>query len=304
MPSENQLSYPDPSMEIKTDPHQYQWIINEGLLRDEGTLYGLAGAAIQEKMAAIRDYYRIKKAASRTKKEQLNKKIGEINSELSQALSGPDTPNAIDNPSTPIPIILQLLFYTGICFFNYWLERYWLSPVFHSTFICVGLYLFGLFSVFIGRSIMYNAAQSLADEQNPVAQREKWKIYLEEFGVPLVVSLFISILPARTYPIEYSVLGFLFFFMLFLLGGKGLVNTFFRSGKELALHFQYLGKKKESQAKAKELNVLQNDLELTNATLEGLDGEQEYKIKIFTSEYNLAFENRQIAYSASIKKLA
>lgn len=264
-------------MEEKIEPNQYQWIINEGLLRDEGTLYGIAGAGIQEKTEAIRDYYRIKKAASKTKQDHLDRKIADINNQPTQALP---------EPSSPIPIILQLLTYVGICYFNYWLESYWLSPVFHSTFICVGLYLFGLFSVFIGRSVMYNTAQSLTDEKGPADQREKWKIYLEELGVPLVVALFISILPARVYPIEYSIVAALFFFMLFLLGGKGLINTLFRVRKELVQCFLHVRQKKKDS----ELSTLQSDLEATAAALEELDGEEEYKIKVFTSEFKLAFK--------------
>jgi hypothetical protein len=275
-------------MEEKIEPHQYQWIINEGLLRDEGTLYGIAGAGVQEKTDAIRDYYRIKKAASRTKQDHLDKKITEIREQLPM----PDSES-----SNLLPILLQLLMYVGICYFNYWLESYWLSPVFHTTFICLGLYLFGLFSVFIGRSVMYNTAQSLTDEKGQADQREKWKIYLEELGVPLIVALFISILPARAYPIEYSVVAGLFFFMLFLLGGKGLVNTLFRVRREMAGCFQHLRRSKKNKA----LISLQGDLESTAAALEELNGEEEYKIKVFASEYKLAFESRQLANGEFMK---
>jgi hypothetical protein len=289
-------------MEVNNELHQYQWIVNEGLLRDEGTLYGIAGAGIEEKTEAIRDYYRIKKAISQTKQETLDKKIGDTSNHLSQSLSGTGTRSSGSNPANLFPIILQLLLYLGICFFNYWLESYWLSPVFHSVFICMGLYLFGLFSVFIGRSIMYNAAQSVADEKEPAGQRERWKIYFEEFGVPLIVSLFISILPGRFYPVEFSIVGTLFFFMLFLLGGKGLINTFFRVRKELTLYFQHLRQKKDYKTKTRELHELQDDLESATATLEELNGEEEYKIKVFTSEYKLAFQSRQLANGVAMAK--
>lgn len=272
-------------MEEKIESHQYQWIVNEGLLRDEGTLYGIAGAGIQEKTEAIRDYYRIRKATVRSKQDHLERQIADI------------PPQPTSESSNLLPVILQLLMYVGICYFNYWLATYWLSPVFHSTFICLGLYLFGLFSVFIGRSVMYNAAQSLTEEKDQAVQREKWKIYLEELGVPLVVSLFVSILPARAYPIEYTIIAALFFFMLFLFGGKGLVNTLFRAKKELARGFHDLKQKKNRN----QLRSLQNNLESTAAALEELDGEEAYKIKVFTSEYALAFESRQLAGGVFMK---
>lgn len=261
-------------MEDKTEPYQYQWIDNEGLLRDEGTLYGIAGATIEEKTAAIQDYYRVKKAGPQTKRVRLEKEIAD--------LPAP----AAARPFGLIPVVLQLLFYTAICYFNYWLEHYWLTPVFLSPFICLGLYAFGLFSVFIGRSILYN---SLTDETD----RAKWTIYLEEFGVPLIVSLFIAILPAKSYPLEDSIVAGLLFFMLFLFGGKGLVNTFFRVRGEAALY-----------AQRRRLDTLQNDLESTAAALEALDHEEEYKIKLFTSEYKLAFSSRQLAGGALVKKFA
>ncbi len=262
-------------MENSNDIHQFQWLINEGLLRDEGILYGIAGADIGEKTDAIRDYYRIKTAAARTKQEYLDKKIEDINHHHSAKTT---------TPFHLVLLILQVLLYMAICYFNYWLERYWLYPVFHSTFICLGLYLFGLFSVFIGRSIMYNTAQTLTDEPSPVDRREKWKIYVEEFGVPLVVSSFISILPANTYPVAFTVVAALFFFMLFLLGGKGLINTFVRVRIELTEHW-----------KTHQLRKLQSDRESTAAALKELDGEEAYKINVFTSEYNLALSNRQLA---------
>lgn len=282
-------------MEIKNEPNQYQWIINEGLLRDEGTLFGIAGANIEDKITAIRDYYRIKKAATQTKREQLDKEMEELQSDLAKALSKIPDLESNSKSINLVPTFLQIFLYGGICYFNFYLESYWLSPVIHSTLICVGLYLFGLFSVFIGRSIMYNAAGALAEDKAGVGKREAWKIYLEEFGVPLVVSLFISILPANAYPIHISVIATLFFFLLFLLGGKGLVNTFFRARAELGWLFQNARRKRDQKKKLKKRNILQEELGKALAILGELNGEEDYKIKILTSEYKLAFESRQLA---------
>ncbi len=286
-------------MEVNTEPHQYQWIVNEGLLRDEGTLYGIAGAGLLEKTEAIRDYYRVRKAASRTKQEHLKEQIEEY-----IKFSIDSYKDNTEAPSNLIPILSQLVLYAAICYFNYWLVSYWLSPVIRSVPIFLGLYLFGLFSVFIGRSVMYNTALSLTDEKTPAEKREKWKIYLEEIGVPLIVSLFITSLPARSYPIEFTIVAAPLFFMLFLLGGKGLINTLFRSRKELTRSFQYIQQKKERKKKKLELQTLQKDLESTDAALEELNGEEEYKIKVFASEYKLAFESRQLANGLPMKKLA
>jgi hypothetical protein len=291
-------------MEVKNEAHQYQWIVNEGLLRDEGTIYGIAGAAIQEKTEAIRNYYLIKRAALRAKQEHLGKVIEELNTGLLEPLAGSADLAGGSSSFNLIPVTLQLLLYIGICYFNFFLELYWLSPVLHSTIICIGLYSFGLFSVFIGRSIMYNSSQSLSDEKPQGERREMWKIYLEEFGVPLIVSLFISILPANSYPRQLSVFAALFFFLLFLLGGKGLVNTFFRFRTESGLRAQSLGKKKDRYLSTQRLLALQEDLCLTLGALEELNGDEAYRINIFTSEYKLAFESRQLAQNMPVKRLA
>jgi len=291
-------------MEAKSEPYQYQWIVNEGLLRDEGILFGMAGAAIQEKIDAIKDYYRTRKATTSTKRDRLIKEIEDLDTELIKAKAEGAGQEEKAIPVNFIPAFLQLLLYAGICYFNFYLEMYWLSPELNSLFICLGLYLFGLFSVFMGRSIMYNTAQSLTEEKMAGTQREKWKIYFEEFAVPLVVSLFIAILPSHAYSLVFSVIACLLFFLLFLLAGKGLVNNFFRAKTELGRHIDHRRKKREQKEKTKKELSLKEELTLTIAALEELDGEEDYKINILTSEYNLAFENRQLTEKASMKKLA
>jgi len=291
-------------METKNEADAYQWILNEGLLRDEGTLFGIAGAATKDKIAAIRDYYRIKKAAAQTKRHQLEKEVEQLRGELSKERAESGGAANSRRSMNLAPTVLQVGLYGGICFFNYYLEVYWLSPVLHSTFICVGLYLFGLFPVFSGRSILYNRARALYAEEATGEQRENWKMYFEEFGVPLAVAGFISVLPAKAYPLSYSILAALVFFMLFLLSGKGLVNTFFKIQAEAGCWWQVVRRRRERKKQFKKLEILENERGLVAAELEALEGEEDYRINIFTSEYQLAFESRQLAGNGSLKKLA
>jgi hypothetical protein len=160
-------------MEVTTEPHQYQWITNEGLLRDEGILFGLAGAAIQDKIEAIRDYYRIKKAAPQTQRERLEKEIEDLDADLQKTSPGAVAGENKDRRINLVPATLQLFLYAGICYFNFYLEIYWLSPVLHSTMIYVGLYLFGLFSVFMGRGIMYNSLRTLGTRAGVTLWRKR-----------------------------------------------------------------------------------------------------------------------------------
>jgi len=292
-------------MEDKNEPYQYQWIINEGLLRDEGVLFGIAGAAIDDKLAAIGDFYRIRKAPGQTKREQLEKEIKGFDKELSETEKMAGMESNGNNPINFVPMMLQLAIYAGICYFNFYLERYWLSPILLAMPICVGLYLFGLFPVFLGRSVLYNSAGSLTDERLPVGQqRERWKNYFEEFGVPLVVSLFIVILPSSAHPIAFSIVAELVFFLLFLLGGKGLVNSLYRVRGELGRYWAAWSNGRERKGALGKLKILKDELTLTIATLEELDGEEEYKRNVLTSEYNLALESRKGTGPISVKKLA
>jgi hypothetical protein len=291
-------------MDVKNETYQYQWIINEGLLRDEGTLYGIAGANSQEKLEAIRNYYRIRKAAAHARRDQLEKEIDRLDKEVAVTPGGSGFNENQGRESDLVPIMLQLLLYGGICYFNFYLEIYWLSPAIHSIFICVGLYLFGLFSVFIGRSIMYNSASSLTDVKLDGVRREKWKIYFEEFAVPVVVSVFISVLPAHAYSLPISVIVALVFFLLFLLGGKGLVNSLFRARVESGRWFQTIRRKKDEKTRMAKVHALQEELNSAVSSLEELNGEEEYRINVFTSEYKLASQGRQHDATISVKKLA
>jgi hypothetical protein len=296
---------PISDMEDKIEPYQYQWIINEGLLRDEGVLFGIAGAAIDDKITAIRDYYRIRKASAQTKRERLEKEIAEIRMEQSKLVADADDRESGNTPINFIPMTLQLALYGGICYFNFYLERYWLSPVVLAMPICMGLYLFGLFPVFLGRSVLYNSAQSLSDKKLPGGQpREAWKIYFEEFGVPLVVSLFIVILPGNAHALSFSIIAAFVFYLLFLLGGKGLVNGLYRVRSEMGRYWEERRKRKKRQGAERKLDALKEELGLTLSTLEELDGEEQYKINILTSEFKLALESRQLASNGSLKKLA
>lgn len=311
------------SADKPTEQYQYQWIINEGLLRDEGTLYGIAGAEVKDKLAAIHEYYRIKKASSQLKKDDINKRILDISNTLASVTAEIDQANkaSASNASPDVrfynlaPISLQLIAYIAICYFNYSLEKYWLSPVITSTFICLGLYLFGLFSVFLGHSIMYNSIENVSDEKSVVQPREKWKIYLEELGVPLIVSLFICVLPFQAHSTVNTLVATIFFFMLFLLGGKGLINTLFRLRKEVAFSLREIKTKREVKSKKKELakklemqeklsSDLQTEVCIPAAALEELEGEEEYRVRVFMSEYQLAYQGRQLLSNSQIKKFA
>ena len=61
---------------VVEDAHaSYQWIVNEGLLRDEGTLFGIAAADVSDKLKAIEEYYKIKCSSDTEKLRNLEEAL-------------------------------------------------------------------------------------------------------------------------------------------------------------------------------------------------------------------------------------
>jgi exonuclease VII large subunit len=289
---------------------QYAWITNDGLLRDEGTLYGIANAPKENKLDAIEEYYKIRGALFAEQRNVLEKQAHELETKLNQVpgelkallASYQEKKNEQKELHHLLPVSFQVTCYVAICSFNYFFFSYWLSPVIGSDLMCLGLYCFGLFSVYIGRSLLYNHTETLSGKDDGQG-REKWKLYLEEFGVPLIAALFTCVLPFRAYPVEYSLSAFLFFFLLFLFGGKGLINSLFRwkAGFSSALKgwqvwFQMKKDKSalasEKKKLAERMESLGKELVVQSSELAKLEAEKNYKVYLFNSEYELASQGR------------
>src|SRR6185437_16029324 len=114
--------------------------------------------------------------------------------------------------------------------------------------------------------------------------RERWKIYFEEFAVPLVVALFIAILPVNFHPINVTTIAAVLFFLLFLLSGKGLVNTFFRARAEIGRLAERHRRRRAYRNSVKEMNAAQEEWRVAAAEWGELDAEKAYKINVLNSE--------------------
>jgi hypothetical protein len=302
-------------------PHPYyEWIDNDGLLRDEGVLFGIAEADMVEKVAAIENRFTQLSSPIRNKINLIDNGISKLNNskeEIKQDISRVQVQKIQLETSKQkmhyhlFPMIIQLVAYASICYFNFYLVKYCLAPVFKNYFIPVGVYLFGLFSVFIGRTMFYNNEQSIQNSEAEQGTREKWKVWLEELGIPLVVSFFIVVLSYKYFPVEQSVAVFLLFFFLFSFAGKGLINSFYRVRKEWGLNFVQIQERFAARTEIRKLNKLLKkwDTKLVELSEEINKKEAErlrsinqldavmsvliYKIKLFKSEYNLAKETSQ-----------
>jgi hypothetical protein len=289
-----------------------EWIDNDGLLRDEGVLFGIAEVDTSDKITAIRNGFDKAKAQYEVISKQLLDKLKDIHGQKEENLKSIANTkieilelraNKLGSDTKVFPTIVQLITYGLISYLNYYLLSFWLKAVFDNYLIPLGIYSFGMLSVFIGKALLYNSNATVqqADEQNN--KREKWKIWMEEFGVPLVVAAFIILITVRVYPAEWSIGGFILFFFLFSFAGKGLINSIYRCNyeiKQLRLYFgkvitrirelkskrnllkkyEFAGEELEASAKRLVSERAEPDTKLTQ-----LAALLDYKINIFESEY-------------------
>jgi len=291
-----------------------EWVDNDGLLRDEGVLFGIAEAGHALKIESIKSSFDKAKSSFVVIRDQLKESILSAGKEEEKCLGtiAQTQQELMAMQSDPVkgshhllPGFLQLLMYIAICFFNYYLLIYWLKPVFPAQpYIPIGMYLFGLLSVFMGKALVYNSGNSIEDSGNSgVEKRERWKVFLEEMGIPFIVSVFICTLGFRYYPVEWNIAAFAFFLFLFSFSGKGLVNLIhinYRHLKLQAKHWKMVRGKKIAIKKQlhllsgleKKKEILLNELKGPQTRISELDALFVYKVKVFESEYNLARESR------------
>lgn len=301
-------------------PEEYTWIINEGMLRDEGSLYGIAAADITDKLGSITSYYQTKTAFPLQKKQYLEDKIATLRttieangSELDRVKSEHAAWLTGQTISYRLwPVAFQFLALLAVGIFNFFLVRYWLSPVIDTDIICLGIYLCGLFSVFIGRGIILDSEEG--ETQAEKSEKKNSKPYIREFGVAAAVSFFICTITYNHYPVQNSVAAFLLLFLLFLCG-KVLVSTLLTLKREISSSYRLMRagyrarkqerkllKKNEEAEKALQLSL--EELQEPQMTLSTLEAEQQYKTHVFLSEYHLAMQSRQALNKPQLKQLA
>jgi hypothetical protein len=297
---------------IQENPDGFHWINNEGLLRDEGALFGIAGADIKDKMNAIESFYKTRTAEPMLIKQFLEQKIQEhdlvisvnrkVLADISSQLKSTREKNNF------LPALLQLLAVMGVCVFNYFVVSWWLSPAVDSYLICAGIYLSGLFSFYISRTL-----NNEETEEN-VQPQKGWKINLRELAVAAGVALFICVLTFRSYPPAHSLAAFLILCIIFS-AGKVLMSSFFNFKEEGStwLHFysERSGLKKQSKELSKAIEksaaaieTARTEIQEPSIRLKKLEAEHEYKTRIFLSEYNLALQGRNNVTKSPAKEFA
>lgn len=291
---------------------KFFWIEDEGLLRDEGVLFGLEGVSVEEKVETINNYYDqiiqpeyVKKESFQVKKIDIDDSIKEIH----ETIQGLEEENIQINSQKKSlnfywmarNIVGALLVLTTVIA-NYKLIEFFLKPYFQDNFYpSIGVFGFGMFNIFKPFSIWF-----LQDESQPFQKDKNSKIDIAIEILPPLVSTGLIIAFASTYfPVPILITGFLFILALFLLNGKLFLSLGAIINRNLQLSLKERKDIKLSMGKVKaneelisnaqieleklnnEKNEIENQLITVLTKIKESEENKKSRINLFLSEYKV-----------------
>ncbi len=281
------------------------WLTNEDVLRDEGVIFGLSDAKVDDKINIIKHYFAHEMADLENNVAYHTEKIGEINLSIEQyetqinALTEKiqkleEKPFQIHQlPRTIAGFILALL----MCIGNYFLiddslkysfpDKHWV--------VASGVFLAGMFNLFNPKSLFHDQNSNF-----------NWRQALEEIGMPIVAAGFVLAQVIDYQSISKSLALFFFISFVFLFAGKLLLGNLTVLKDDLAgwLDNRTLKKDKANNIELwseKIADLKQNidsqrvekwkiidTLQEPEAEIKKLTEKRDMLINIFESEFNLA----------------
>lgn len=297
--------------------YDYEWILNENLLRDEGALYGLSDTPVKDKIATIYNFYEQKIIQKQVQNEYLGEAkegLKQVNIELIYKVEllkkqHEDWSSSMSHREHSLPrSLVRMVFYLSIISFSFLMVYEWSGNLWnYSLLATLGTYMMGALGFFNNHSIIYQRDS----EQIPV-QRELWKVIIEEYMIPFVVTLFIVAWQAKSANLFQIITFALFLYFLFVWAGRGFLTNI------LAIRNDYVVRKnnllanqyrlKKIQDTSQELDKLAEDIKSNLEKIEQLDvtmanntkdkaalkAEAEAKVAYFKSEFHLAQQARAI----------
>jgi len=282
--------------------HYFNWIENEGLLRDEGVICGLAGIDPAFKIASIENYYEEKKNyfLDRYNKliDEINLKTGEKSKCYVQELPITDV---VRNGAGLIAVIATCVFAFFIIYDL--VELSFSQPV----LISLGIYAAGMFGLFTKFSFFYKHDTTIQKQQF------LFQILLE-VGLPVTACVYVVVHAYERIGLTKSIAAFFFILFVFLFSGKLLLSIVgllqsdvlklrnnMNAGK-LRSTYKLAALEKINQLEAYISSIESRILELNEVlskilSQETLEAKKVTRINIFLSEYHLAK-----GYKESIKK--
>lgn len=288
------------------------WIINDGLLRDEGILFGLSGSKSEEKIAAIDNYFEEKKAPhfharalAQDKLQTAQIALGELTRQIAQKLdllaSVRQRPAQVSGARI-IRYLLGVVLMAAAAYGSFYMVDYYITPVYGLT-ATIGVFLFGLFAQMAPVS---GWLQSPGDEAKEDATSKVRELLLE-LGPAFSATVLTAYLIYRQTDDGglAFILGF-FLLFLFFFNGKlvlALTNQLVSEVKErLKLRAERREWKRTVKQVEKDLSeaiekekglrthITEHERQALDANilLEEFEKQRLNKVSLFLSEYNLA----------------
>lgn len=280
------------------------WILDEKEMRDEGVIFGLTDAKVEDKVNVVKNAY--KQLGSQYDKAVtlLSEKIGVLNLQIEQLEQSKKEAfakkefhlnysyQAHQLPRFTIAIMLSVVALVGSFFLIDFgikqkiVEQHW--------FVTAGVYFAGLFSVYQSDTILEGQTK-----------HSFWKI-IEWYFVPFAAAVFVFICALDTTGWMVSLGLFIFTGGIFALVGRLLFTHIhawsqeWRKWKENGINSTFLNKKVETVNEKiakydEEINAIRAEKwaivpELTEAESQmgKINSERDAKIQLFMSEYELA----------------
>ncbi len=311
--------------EQKMEVEKFAWIINENLLRDEGVLYGISDSEPSEKIKTIKHFFdeRIaeKKVGTIFLEEEIEatkKAITDENIALQDIKKSLEALSIQHNPKEHsfYRTFPGFLAYLAMVIFNFWLVYDHLAPYWeYPLVVAIGVYAFGILSLFHKDSIVYSSFT------NTDVARHPWLLWLEEFVVPLVATLFILFWSKSDIGNLQMLASFLLIYSLFVFSGKGLLGYLLKVPSEYKIikenrlfakfnQYKMAETKKDIVQKEQGIHSLEEQLLAKQAAkkelfieAERLEREKETTIAYFMSEFSLARATRNALSSRQLASL-
>ncbi|WP_028566873.1 hypothetical protein [Salisaeta longa] len=226
------------SATASSDVRPIRWIENEGLLRDEGVLLGLAGMSeeLAHKIDVIRSYFAQHEEAVRRGHAQLEARHARIEEQiadvteqlatLDRQIEAPSIP-AVDCPDgvgrhTLLRYVVGAVLTLALCGATLVFVHTLLAPLFaRAWWVTASVGGVGFFVAFQPTSWMYT---NRAAHQAPSDAPEPWKTQLATFGLPVAAALFVSVWTYEPLGALKSISVFVFLAFAFLFGGQLLLS--------------------------------------------------------------------------------
>jgi hypothetical protein len=309
---------------------QTHWIENDKTLANEAVYWALTGSNIETVKEMIKHYYNhlflqneekrngiIRELESHKEKAKRNtEKLEKMRSEI-KSFSLEEMDKALNNSKFfNLAGAFALYLCMSLLIFGFFAE--WTQGFFNGgILITLGIYIFATFNLFNRQSFLFKNED---DPHYKIKEPSKWRVLLEEVGIPVISALLLVLWAPEGKPILLSIVVFAFATIVFLYSGKAIISYYFRLKPELDLlkknRKQYKRLKEESlklelliEETEQEIREDHSRINELNGSLQNFpskeyfDEQRDFKFSSFQSEYKFALSAREHLDTNQIKEI-